>query len=100
MKPAVKRAIFIVVAGMVAVLLATRDRWQEPLLGALGLVAVGAASYAVAGPPDSAADPPNTRTFSARLNGFQEVPAVSTTGCGGSATTARNGRAGSPSAGS
>src|SRR5215470_16213737 len=37
MKPAVKRAIFIAVAGLVAVLLATRDTWQEPLLGALGL---------------------------------------------------------------
>jgi HlyD family secretion protein len=37
MKPAVKRAIFVVVAGMVGVLLATRDTWQEPLLGALGL---------------------------------------------------------------
>src|SRR5262245_29443489 len=37
MKPAIKRALFIALAGLVAVLLATRDTWQEPLLGALGL---------------------------------------------------------------
>jgi HlyD family secretion protein len=37
MKPAVKRALFIAAAGLIAVLLATRDTWQEPLFGALGL---------------------------------------------------------------
>ena len=41
MKPAIKRAIFVVAAGMVAVLLATRDTWQEPLLGALGFSVEG-----------------------------------------------------------
>jgi len=52
------------------------------LLGAVGLIAIGAASYAVAGPRDSAGEPPNTKHFTARLNGFQETPSVSTTGFG------------------
>jgi len=52
------------------------------LFGALGLVAVGAASYAVAGPPDGPGDVGNSKHFKARLNGFQEVPSVSSTGWG------------------
>jgi len=52
------------------------------LLGAVGLIAIGFASYAVAGSRDGAGEPPNTKNFKARLNGFQETPSVSTTGFG------------------
>jgi HlyD family secretion protein len=32
-----KRAIFVAIAGLIAILLVTRGYWQQPLLGALGL---------------------------------------------------------------
>jgi len=40
------------------------------------------ASYAVAGPRDSPGNVPDSKKFEARLNGFQEVPSVSTGGFG------------------
>jgi len=44
------------------------------------LFAIG--SYAVAGPRDGPGKVPDSKKFEARLNGFQEVPSVSTTGFG------------------
>jgi hypothetical protein len=58
-----------------------RKRW----LGVLGVaVAAGlaAATYAVAGHNDGPRNPPNTKSFHARLNGFNETPSVSSTGFG------------------
>jgi hypothetical protein len=51
------------------------------LLLVIGVVALGAGSYAVA-KKDGAADPPNEKHFKAFLNGFQETPSNSTTGWG------------------
>ena len=45
------------------------------------LVVLGAASFAVAG-MSGPATPPETKRFKGELNGFQEVPSVSTTGFG------------------
>jgi hypothetical protein len=39
-------------------------------------------SYAVAGPRDGPGKVPDSKKFSARLNGFQETPSVSSTGFG------------------
>ena len=53
------------------------------VLGTIGLVALGAASYGVAGSfgggPDRIKD---SKHFEARLDGYQETPAISTTGWG------------------
>ena len=46
------------------------------------LIVLGAAAYAVAGAMDGPGTPPETKRFKAELNGFQEVPSVSTTGFG------------------
>ena len=46
------------------------------------LIVLGGASYAVAGALREPADPPETTRFRAVLNGFQEVPSVSSTGFG------------------
>jgi len=49
------------------------------------LVGLGAVSFAVASKgfgPLHKGDPPNSREFKARLNGYQETPAVSSTGVG------------------
>jgi len=51
------------------------------LLVTVGVVALAAGSYAIA-QHEGAADPPNTKTFHATLNGFQETPSNSTTGWG------------------
>jgi hypothetical protein len=52
------------------------------LLGAATLLALGAVSYAIAGPMDGPPKVPQTKKFHAELNGFQETPSVSTTGFG------------------
>jgi len=52
------------------------------VLATAGLVAVGTASYAVAGHKDGPQNIPNTRDFKATLSGYQETPAVSSTGFG------------------
>jgi hypothetical protein len=46
------------------------------------LVAVGAASYALADQLDGPGKVPDSKEFKATLNGFQETPSVSTTGFG------------------
>jgi len=48
------------------------------VLGAMAVLALGAAAYAVASPPNSGPVIPQTRHFHADLNGFQETPSVST----------------------
>jgi hypothetical protein len=61
-----------------------RRRWLI-LFAAVSLVALTAGSYAVAaklGPLHGPGNVPNQKKFDARLNGFQEVPSVSTTGYG------------------
>jgi hypothetical protein len=54
------------------------------VLAAAVLVGLGVGSYAVAGAlsPLHRGDPPNSKEFKAHLNGYQEVPSVSTTGVG------------------
>ena len=54
------------------------------VLAAAVLVGLGVGSYAVAGAlsPLHRGDPPNSRQFRAHLNGYQETPAVSSTGVG------------------
>jgi hypothetical protein len=51
-------------------------------LGIVGFVLFAFGSYAVAGPRDGPGKVPNEKHFKARLNGFQETPAVSSTGFG------------------
>ena len=46
------------------------------------LVGVGTASFAIAGHDDGPGNVPNTKDFKATLLGYQETPAVSTTGFG------------------
>lgn len=46
------------------------------------LIVLGGASYAVAGAMRGPDDPPETMRFKGELNGFQEVPSVSSTGFG------------------
>jgi len=48
------------------------------VLGAMAVLALGAAAYAVASPPNSGPVIPNTKHFHADLNGFQENLSVST----------------------
>ncbi len=48
------------------------------VLAAMAVLALGAAAYAVAGPPNSGPVIPQTKHFSADLSGFQETPSVST----------------------
>ena len=48
------------------------------VLGAMAVLALGAAAYAVAGNPNSGPVIPQTRSFHADLNGFQENVSVST----------------------
>ena len=54
------------------------------VLAAAILVGLAAGSYAVAGAfgPLHRGEPPNSKEFRAHLNGYQEVPSVSTTGVG------------------
>jgi hypothetical protein len=52
------------------------------MLAAAVLVGLAAGSYAVAGALDGPGKVPDTKSFHARLNGFQETPSVSTTGFG------------------
>jgi hypothetical protein len=52
------------------------------VLAAVGLAALGIGSYAAAGGLDGPGKVPDKKVFNARLNGFQEVPSVSTTGFG------------------
>jgi hypothetical protein len=52
------------------------------VLAAAILVGVGTTSYAIAGHDDGPGNVPNTKHFKATLLGYQEVPAVSTTGFG------------------
>jgi hypothetical protein len=54
------------------------------VLAVVMLVGLAAGSYAVAGAlgPLHRGDPPNSKEFQARLNGYQETPAVSSTGVG------------------
>jgi hypothetical protein len=55
------------------------------LLTAVTLVGLAAGSYAIAGKLDDLKGPgkvPDSKHFKARLNGFQETPAVSSTGYG------------------
>src|SRR5947207_8642117 len=52
------------------------------LLAAAGLAMLTAGSDAVAQKFDGPADVPQSKDFTARLNGFQEVPSVSSTGFG------------------
>jgi len=49
---------------------------------AAALIVLGGASFAIAGAMTGPSDPPETKRFKATLNGFQEVPSVSTTGFG------------------
>lgn len=56
-------------------------RFSLFVAGTAVLVAVAAGSYAVAG-PTGGGEPPQTRSFHAELNGYQEVPSVSSTGFG------------------
>jgi CHRD domain len=49
---------------------------------AAALIVLGAASYAVAGAMNGPPNPPDTSSFQGELNGFQEVPSVSTGGFG------------------
>jgi hypothetical protein len=60
-----------------------RKRRRYVLAAAL-LVGLAAGSYALAGAltPLHRGDPPNSKAFTARLNGYQETPAVSSTGVG------------------
>lgn len=51
-------------------------------LAAVAVLVLAAASYAVAGALDGPGKVPQTKRFHAELNGFQEVPSVSTTGFG------------------
>ena len=51
------------------------------IAGAGTLVALAMGSYALAGPVGGG-EPPQTPTFHAQLNGYQEVPSVSSTGFG------------------
>jgi hypothetical protein len=58
---------------------------RRPKLYAVGvaaLLALGAVTYAVAGPIDGPPKVPQTKKFHADLNGFNEVPSVSSTGFG------------------
>jgi hypothetical protein len=57
---------------------------KRPLLvlSAAILVAVGAASYAVASEGGGSETIPNTKAFHATLSGYQETPAISTSGFG------------------
>lgn len=48
------------------------------VLGAMAMLALGAATYAIASPPNSGPVIPQTKTFHADLNGFQENVSVST----------------------
>jgi hypothetical protein len=48
------------------------------VLAAMAVLALGAAAYAVASPPDSGPVIPQTKHFHADLSGFQETPSVST----------------------
>ena len=57
------------------------NRFPLFVAGAGTLLALAMGSYALAG-PGGAGEPPQTRTFHAHLNGFQEVPSVSSTGFG------------------
>ena len=55
------------------------------VLAAAVLVALGAGSYALASKgfgPLKRGEPPNSKNFSARMNGYHEVPSVSSTGIG------------------
>jgi len=52
------------------------------VLAAALLVGLGVGSYAVAGGHDGPEQVPNTRNFEGRLSGFQETPAISSTGFG------------------
>jgi hypothetical protein len=52
------------------------------VLSAAILVAAGGASYALAGGGGGPANVPNTKDFKATLDGYQETPAISTTGFG------------------
>jgi|SRR5438034_3260665 len=58
-------------------------RWRYVFAVAV-LAGLAAGSYAVAGGvgPLHRGHPPNTKMFKARLNGYQETPAVSSTGVG------------------
>ena len=58
----------------------TRRRWLAALT-AVVLVGGASVTYAVAG-PSGPREPPNSKHFSADLNGFNEVPSVSSTGFG------------------
>jgi hypothetical protein len=58
-----------------------QKRWLF-VLSATILMAVGAASYAFAGQADGPRRIPNTKHFRAALDGYQETPAISTTGFG------------------
>ena len=51
-------------------------------IGVAAVVALGAVSFAIAGGGDGPPTIPQKMNFHADLNGFQEVPAVSTTGYG------------------
>jgi CHRD domain len=50
--------------------------------GTAAVLVLGLASYAIAGGGDGPPNVPQTRNFHANLNGFQEGPAVSSTGYG------------------
>jgi len=51
-------------------------------LGIVGFVLFAFGSYAVAGPRDGPGKVHDSKKFEARLNGFQEVPSLSSTGFG------------------
>jgi CHRD domain len=57
------------------------NRFPMFIAGAGTLVALAMGSYALAG-PGGAGEPPQTRTFHAQLNPYQENPSVSSTGFG------------------
>jgi hypothetical protein len=52
------------------------------VLGVMAVLALGAATYAIAGPNDGLPKVPQTKKFHAELQGLAEVPALSTTGFG------------------
>lgn len=52
------------------------------LLGTVAVLGLGVASYAVAGALDGPGHVPQSKRFHSEMNGFQEVPSVSTMGFG------------------
>ena len=57
-------------------------RLRVLVVAAVVLVGLAAGTYAVAGALKGPKEPPQTKHFKAILNGYQEVPSVSTTGFG------------------